>query len=138
MPASMASGHRSRIRDRAPGALVAPRAVAALDGGVPPTPADFERMWSDLAPIGRSASSGGYFRQPFTQPERELADWFREQAAARDLRLESDLTGNLVAGWAPPAGGVVRDEIVSPVEEMAPERHGLPRPAGVLTGSHLD
>ncbi len=97
---------------------MAPRAVAALDGGVQPTPADFERMWSDLAPIGRSAGSGGYFRQPFTQPERELADWFREQAAARDLRLESDLTGNLVAWWEPDGG--------------------LPRTGGVLTGSHLD
>src|SRR3954468_6418204 len=114
MPASMASSHRSRIRDRALGALVAPRAAAALDGGVPPTPADFERMWSDLAPIGRPAASGGYFRQPFTQPERELSDWFREQAAARDLRLESDATGNLVAWWRSGTG------------------------PGVLTGSHLD
>ena len=64
---------------------------------------DFERMWSDLAPVGRSSSSGGYFRQPFTQPERELADWFREQAAARDLapvlgwsvsKTEEALTGD--------------------------------------------
>ena len=55
-------------------------------------------MWSDLAPVGRSATSGGYFRQPFTQPERELADWFREQASARGLALESDDTGNLLAG----------------------------------------
>src|SRR3954451_52442 len=125
MPASMASGHRSRIRGRAPGALVAPRAVAALDGGVPPTPADFERMWSDLAPIGRSASSGGYFRQPFTQPERELADWFREQAAARNLRLESDLTGNLVAWWDPLVA-VVRDELAPGADVSGPEGHGLP------------
>jgi beta-ureidopropionase / N-carbamoyl-L-amino-acid hydrolase len=85
---------------------------------VPPSPADFERMWSDLAPVGRSAGSGGYFRQPFTQPERELSDWFREQAAARGLRLESDLTGNLVAWWDPEAGA--------------------DRTGGVLTGSHLD
>ena len=35
-------------------------------------PDDFERMWTDLSPVGRSASSGGYFRQPFTAPEREL------------------------------------------------------------------
>jgi N-carbamoyl-L-amino-acid hydrolase len=26
----------------------------------------FEEMWADLAPIGRSSSSGGYFRQPWT------------------------------------------------------------------------
>ena len=32
-------------------------------------PDDFEQMWSDLAPLGRSASSGGYFRQPFTSVE---------------------------------------------------------------------
>src|SRR5215210_7190662 len=84
---------RSRIRDLSRGAPVAVPPRGALDGSVVD---DFERMWSDLAPIGRSATSGGYFRQPFTQPERELADWFREQAAARTLRLESDATGNLV------------------------------------------
>jgi N-carbamoyl-L-amino-acid hydrolase len=82
-------------------------------------PDDFERMWADLAPVGRSATSGGYFRQPFTQPERELADWFRGQAEARGLSLESDETGNLVAWWVP-GGGVVRPA------------------GGVLTGSHLD
>jgi N-carbamoyl-L-amino-acid hydrolase len=79
---------------------------------------DFERMWSDLAPVGRSSSSGGYFRQPFTSPERELSDWFREQAAARGLAVESDATGNLVAWWDPTGR--------------------LPRTGAVLTGSHLD
>ena len=77
-------------------------------------PDDFERMWSDLAPIGRSATSGGYFRQPFTPPERELADWFGEQAAARGLEVETDDFGNLVAWWRAGSG------------------------PGVLTGSHLD
>jgi N-carbamoyl-L-amino-acid hydrolase len=100
-------------------------------------PDDFERMWSDLAPIGRSTTSGGYFRQPFTTPERELADWFREQATARHLRLESDLTGNLVAWWDP-AGGVVRDPTAPLETDPGPLNHGLPRTGGVLTGSHLD
>ena len=110
-------------------------AVAALDGGVAPPAADFERMWRDLAPIGRSATSGGYFRQPFTQPERELADWFREQAAARHLRLESDLTGNLVAWWDPPAA-IVADVSHGDTREIGEKRLRLS--AGVLTGSHLD
>ncbi|MDQ4054352.1 MAG: allantoate amidohydrolase [Actinomycetota bacterium] len=78
-------------------------------------PDDFERMWSDLAPVGRSAESGGYFRQPFTSAERELAAWFVEQAVARGLRVETDEIGN-VAAWWDGAG---------------------PGPA-VLTGSHLD
>jgi N-carbamoyl-L-amino-acid hydrolase len=77
-------------------------------------PDDFERMWTDLAPVGRSASSGGYFRQPFTTPERELAAWFASQAAARGLELETDGFGNVVAWWRSGSG-----------------------PA-VLTGSHLD
>ncbi len=77
---------------------------------------DFEQMWRDLAPVGRSASTGGYFRQPFASAERECAAWFREQAAARDLAVETDGNGNMVAWWRP---------------------EGAHRPA-VVTGSHLD
>jgi N-carbamoyl-L-amino-acid hydrolase len=77
-------------------------------------PDDFERMWTDLSPVGRSASSGGYFRQPFTAPERELHSWFVEQCAARGLRVESDDFGNVVGWW---------DVGAAP---------------SVVTGSHLD
>ena len=80
----------------------------------PTVPDDFERMWADLAPVGRSAASGGYFRQPFTTAERELDAWFAEQAEARGLRVERDEIGNVVAWWDAGAG------------------------PGVLTGSHLD
>jgi len=78
--------------------------------------ADFEQMWRDLAPVGRSSASGGYFRQPFASAERECETWFREQAAARDLVVEGDGNGNLVAWWRP---------------------DGATGPA-VVTGSHLD
>jgi N-carbamoyl-L-amino-acid hydrolase len=74
----------------------------------------FEQMWRDLAPVGRSAASGGYFRQPFTSAEREAASWFREECAARSLEIEVDPFGNMVGWW-----------------RQAPGR-------GVLTGSHLD
>src|SRR6476661_5690681 len=79
-------------------------------------PDDFERMWADLAPLGRSSASGGYFRQPYLTAETELRAWFVEQATARGLRVESDPVGNLVAWWSPP---------------------GVAGP-GVVTGSHLD
>ena len=62
-------------------------------------PEDFERMWRDLAPLGRDAGSGGYFRQPFTSVESELRDWFTGQCAARDLDVEPDGNGNLLASW---------------------------------------
>jgi N-carbamoyl-L-amino-acid hydrolase len=77
-------------------------------------PADFEQMWRDLAPVGRSAGSGGYFRQPFTSAEREATAWFLEECAARGLDVERDRWGNLVAWWRAGSGGAV------------------------LTGSHLD
>jgi beta-ureidopropionase / N-carbamoyl-L-amino-acid hydrolase len=80
----------------------------------PSVPDDFERMWADLAPVGRSASSGGYFRQPFESAERELMAWFVDQAEARGLRLQVDGFGNTIAWWNAGAG------------------------PGVLTGSHLD
>ena len=71
-------------------------------------------MWSDLAPVGRSASSGGYFRQPWLSAERELAAWFEEQCAARGLSVSRDAIGNVVAWW------------------------GSAGPGAVVTGSHLD
>jgi len=76
----------------------------------------FEEMWSDLAPVGRSASSGGYFRQPWTSAESELREWFRAAAVDRDLDVEEDGLGNLLAWWRP--AGVSG--------------------SAVLTGSHLD
>jgi len=79
---------------------------------------DFEAMWRDLLPVGRSASSGGYFRQPFGGAEREAMAWFHERAEALGLDVEADPVGNTVAWWGgpPTAGG----------------------PKAVLTGSHLD
>lgn len=81
---------------------------------------DFEQMWRDLAPIGRSASSGGYFRQPWLAAELELRAWFRSAAADRGLEVEEDAFGNLVAWWGAPSVG---------------RRAGR---GAVLTGSHLD
>lgn len=80
----------------------------------------FEAMWADLAPVGRSASSGGYFRQPWTSAESELRAWFSEAALERGLELETDAMGNQVAWWRPAGAST-----------------GLPRD-GILTGSHLD
>ena len=77
----------------------------------------FEQMWRDLAPVGRSSTTGGYFRQPFASAEREAAAWFLEQCRARDLEVSRDEVGNIVGWWRPD-----------------PDNK---RP-GVLTGSHLD
>src|SRR5689334_14912193 len=62
-------------------------------------PESFEQMWSALSPLGRAASSGGYFRQPYTSVETELRAWFSEQCEARGLSVEPDGNGNLLAWW---------------------------------------
>ena len=46
----------------------------------------FEEMWRDLAPVGRSASSGGYFRQPWTSVEEELRRAQEEIRALAPMR----------------------------------------------------
>jgi N-carbamoyl-L-amino-acid hydrolase len=76
----------------------------------------FEQMWRDLAPIGRSTVTGGYFRQPFASAERECAAWFEDECVRRSLSITRDGNGNVVAWWRP---------------DGASSR-------GVLTGSHLD
>ncbi len=76
----------------------------------------FEEMWADLLPIGRSASTGGYFRAPFASAERELVAWYAHEAAARGLDVTYDGQGNAIAWWRPEGSAG----------------------AGVLIGSHLD
>jgi N-carbamoyl-L-amino-acid hydrolase len=77
----------------------------------------FEQMWNDLATIGRDSESGGYHRPGFGRAARECAQWFIEQATRRELTVESDGNGNLLAWWLP---------------------HDTTRANAVLTGSHLD
>ncbi len=66
---------------------------------------DFEEMWRDLAPVGRSASSGGYNRQPWASAESELRNWFAAECAARGLTVETDGIGNQLAWWSPESRG---------------------------------
>ncbi|MFI7059560.1 allantoate amidohydrolase [Kribbella sp. NPDC050124] len=74
----------------------------------------FESLWASQSAIGRNPATGGYHRGGWTPTEREATHWFTDQCAARNLTLESDGIGNLIAWWGP---------------------SGEP---GVVTGSHLD
>lgn len=74
----------------------------------------FRELWDQLAPIGRDPDSGGYLRYAWTPAELACREWFRAQADARDMPVEEDGNGNLIA-WYGSGGG----------------------PA-VLTGSHFD
>ena len=82
--------------------------------------AGFDRLWSELDPIGRDRRSGGYRRFAWTPEDASLRDWFAAQAGQRGLDLTEDLAGNQWAWWGDPDAAVAA---------------GRP---GVAIGSHLD
>jgi N-carbamoyl-L-amino-acid hydrolase len=75
----------------------------------------FDELWESLAPIGRSAESGGYHRIPWSDAELECRNWFVRQAEASALSYEVDRNGNQWAWWGDPSAA-----------------------DAVATGSHLD
>ncbi|HLM04166.1 MAG TPA: allantoate amidohydrolase [Blastococcus sp.] len=79
-------------------------------------PVSFDRMWADLAPVGREPSTGGYRRFAWTRTDDELREWFTGAARERGLDVVGDRAGNL---WAWTAD---------------PDTHG----PGLVLGSHLD
>ncbi|WP_200425870.1 allantoate amidohydrolase [Streptomyces sp. NE5-10] len=72
-------------------------------------------MWRSLRPLGRSAASGGYRRYAWTGADADCRLWFRMQAEARRLDVETDRNGNQWAWLGDPTAG-----------------------DAVVTGSHLD
>lgn len=67
-----------------------------------------------IAGIGSDRRRGGYSRHVFDDAERNLREWFVEQAENRGLAVETDANTNIWAWW------------------------GEPGPGAVVTGSHLD
>jgi N-carbamoyl-L-amino-acid hydrolase len=59
----------------------------------------FRELWDQIAVVGLSSETGGYLRYAWSPAERELRDWFRAQAAQRDLTVDEDGNGNLFAWW---------------------------------------
>jgi N-carbamoyl-L-amino-acid hydrolase len=76
----------------------------------------FDRMWADLAPVGRYPGTGGYRRFAWTREDAVLHEWFRGEADQRGLETVADRAGNL---WAWTAD---------------PDANG----PGLVVGSHLD
>jgi N-carbamoyl-L-amino-acid hydrolase len=70
---------------------------------------------SDIAAIGRDATSGGYRRLAWTDADLTLREWFTGQAAVLGLDVETDRNGNIWAWWGDSSAG-----------------------DALVTGSHLD
>ena len=70
---------------------------------------------SDIAAIGRDATSGGYRRLAWTDADLTLREWFIGQASGLGLDVETDRNGNIWAWWGDFSAG-----------------------DALVTGSHLD
>ncbi len=81
--------------------------------------AGFDRMWDDLAPVGRDPRSGGYRRFAWTDEDLVLREWFSSEAGSRGLSVTVDRAGNQWAWWGDPDAAGVRG-------------------TGLVIGSHLD
>lgn len=75
----------------------------------------FSRLWSELLPVGRHPSTGGYRRYAWTGEDATLREWFAGACRQRGLELVEDRIGNQWAWWGDPDTD-----------------------KGVVTGSHLD
>ncbi|MBA0049445.1 allantoate amidohydrolase [Streptomyces sp. AJS327] len=89
-------------------------------------------MWRELAPLGRSATTGGYRRHAWTPADGDCRAWFREQAAARGLVHEEDRNGNQWAWYGDPrAGGAV---VTGSHLDSVPDGGAFDGPLGVVSG----
>ncbi|NNG36631.1 allantoate amidohydrolase [Nakamurella aerolata] len=84
----------------------------------------FAALWAEVSSVGRDRRRGGYSRHGFDDADRQLREWFTEQAGRRGLDVETDGNGNLWAWWGTPAWARNADAATA-----------LP---AVVTGSHLD
>jgi N-carbamoyl-L-amino-acid hydrolase len=77
--------------------------------------AEFERLWSQIEPIGHGAS-GGYRRFAWTPADFAMREWFAAACSERGLDVTVDRAGNQWAWWGNP-------------DDAGP---------GIAIGSHLD
>ena len=92
----------------------------------------FDRLWAQLAPVGRDPASGGYRRFVYTPAELELREWFAAEARTRHLDVHEDRAGNLWAWWGDPDAG---DAVVTGSHlDSVPQGGAFDGPLGVVSG----
>jgi N-carbamoyl-L-amino-acid hydrolase len=92
----------------------------------------FDRMWADLADIGRDPSSGGYRRYAWTSADGTLREWFRGEAAARGLDVVADRAGNLWA-WTADPDAVGAGLVVGSHLDSVPDGGAFDGPLGIVS-----
>jgi N-carbamoyl-L-amino-acid hydrolase len=93
--------------------------------------AGFDRMWAELAPVGRSATTGGYRRFAWTDADRQLREWFAAEATRRSLQLTQDRAGNQWAWWGDPDSGPA--VVIGSHLDSVPDGGAFDGPLGVVS-----
>jgi N-carbamoyl-L-amino-acid hydrolase len=95
---------------------------------------EFDRMWADLAPVGRDPRSGGYRRFAWTAVDRTVRQWFAAEAARRGLDLTVDRNGNQWAWWGDPDGPGGGDAVVTGSHlDSVPDGGAFDGPLGIVS-----
>lgn len=94
---------------------------------------DFDRMWSELGPIGRCSSTGGYRRFAWTPPDHELREWFAAEASRRGLDLTLDRAGNQWAWWGDPDSAAGGGLAIGSHLDSVPDGGAFDGPLGVVS-----
>jgi beta-ureidopropionase / N-carbamoyl-L-amino-acid hydrolase len=93
----------------------------------------FDRMWAEVAPIGRDPRTGGYRRFAWTDADLLLREWFAAQAAARGLDLTLDRARNQWAWWGDPEASGARGLAVGSHLDSVPDGGAFDGALGVLS-----
>jgi N-carbamoyl-L-amino-acid hydrolase len=88
-------------------------------------------MWAELAPVGRSAATGGYRRFAWTDADQQLREWFAAEAGRRGLQLTQDRAGNQWAWWGDPDSGPA--VVIGSHLDSVPDGGAFDGPLGVVS-----
>jgi N-carbamoyl-L-amino-acid hydrolase len=94
----------------------------------------FDRLWSELLPVGLSPAAG-YRRFAWNDADLVARAWFAAAAAARGLDVQADRNGNLWAWWLPAGwSGEPREAFVSGSHlDSVPDGGAFDGPLGVVS-----
>jgi len=97
------------------------------------TPDRFAALWRSLTPIGQDPTTGGYLRHAWAEAELACREWFEEEAADRDMPVETDGNGNLWASWEPAGTGDAPAVVTGSHFDSVPHGGAYDGPLGIVS-----
>ena len=93
----------------------------------------FTQLWSQLEPVGRDATSGGYRRFAWTKDDHTLREWFVGECARLGLDVTEDHAGNQWAWWGNPDAAPGEGIVIGSHLDSVPDGGAFDGPLGVVS-----